>query len=102
MTYYSAGEACANKAAAYNAIHGSHRCGKDGVCKNCFDGAAGDFNANDKVDAIDRAYESRWHEGPKDGTCDEQSHCGALLIYDKIAVGMSEEHAYYVVYYYDE
>merc|ERR1711971_410367 len=64
MTYYGAGEACANKAAAYDAIHGSHRCGKDGVCKNCFDGAAGDFNANDKVDAIDRAYESRWHEGP--------------------------------------
>lgn len=103
MTYYSAGEACADKAAAYNAIHGAHKC-EAGACnsKDCGWRAAGDFNANDKVDAVVRAYESRWHEGPKDGTCDEQSHCGALLIYDKIAVGCDENKAYYTIYYYNK
>lgn len=101
MTYNYDGQACADKAAAYNALHGAHKCGIDGVCSNCGWRAAGDCYANDRVDAVDRMYESRFHEGPKADICDETSHCGALLIYNQIAVGYDEAGAYATLYYWD-
>jgi len=99
MTWRADKKACADKAATYNAAHGAHKCGIDKVCQ-CGIRAAGDFNANDITDAIIRAYDTRNHEGPADGTCDQQSHCGALLDFDSIAIGYDESHAYAVIYYF--
>lgn len=97
MTYRTDKISCANKEAAYNAVHGAHKCGIDGVCK-CGYKAAGDFNANDLVDAIVRAYATRNTEG--NGTCDDKSHCGALLEYDSIVVGYYASTHYYAVIQY--
>lgn len=99
MTWQTDKKSCADKAAAYNAVHGPHKCGIDGVC-HCGDRAAGDFNANDLVDAIDRAYATRYTEGPRDGTCDTRSHCGALLEYDSIVVGYDEANFLAVIQYF--
>merc|ERR1712166_697838 len=99
MTWRADKKSCADKAAAYNSKHGPHKCGIDGVCK-CGDRAAGDFNANDFVDAINRAYATRNSEGPADGTCDERSHCGALLAYSSIVVGYDENNFLAVIQYY--
>jgi len=99
MTWHADKKACADKAAAYNSAHGPHKCGIDGVC-HCGFQAAGDFDANDIVDAINRAYATRYREGPKDGTCDERSHCGALLKYSGIVVGFYEKTAYAVIQYF--
>jgi len=101
MTWRGDKKSCADKEATYNAAHGAHKCGIDGKC-NCGRYAAGDFNANDLVDAINRAYATRFSEGPADGTCDTRSHCGALISDAKgIVVGYDEEHAYAVIQYHD-
>lgn len=90
---------CADKEAVYNSAHGAHSCGSKCACGYR---AAGDFNANDLLDAINRAYDSRKNEGKKDANvCDTSSHCGALLQYNSITVGFDKNNFYAVIQYFD-
>jgi len=93
MTWQSDKKSCADNVAVYDSAHGEH----SGEGKYKCGGAAGDFNANDYVDTVNRVIASAKHEGCPDCSC---GHCSALLDYNSMVIGYDYKNFFANIRYY--